>query len=129
VYGHVNTATLRMTFARGGHPSPILLGADGKIQYLEADGSLLGIFPDEAFGETTVQLAPGDRVFIFSDGIEVAFSDDQSMDGQRWRDELYARRNLTTTQLLTDFAEHLDREMGSITPKDDLTMIVLEVQG
>jgi sigma-B regulation protein RsbU (phosphoserine phosphatase) len=128
VYGYVNSATLRMTFARGGHPSPILLNADGKVQSLEADGSLLGIFPDEAFGETTVQLQPGDRVFIFTDGIEVAFSDDQSTDSQRWRDELFDRRKLSTPDLIADFAAHLDKEMGSITPKDDLTMVVLEVK-
>ena len=128
VYGYINSATLRMTFARGGHPSPILFSADGRVQSLEADGSLLGIFPDEAFGETTVQLHPGDRVFIFTDGIEVAFSDDQQMDVQRWRDELLARRHLSTPDLITDFAEHLDRELGSLTPKDDLTMVVMEVK-
>jgi len=128
VYGYVNSATLRMTFARGGHPSPILLGTDGNVQFLEADGSLLGIFPDEAFGETTVQLHPGDRVFVFTDGIEVAFSDDQQMDVQRWRDELLKRRHLSTPDLINDFAQHLDTEMGSITPKDDLTMVVLEVK-
>ncbi len=128
VYGLINATTLRLTFARGGHPSPILLGADGKVQSLEADGSLLGIFPDETFGETTVQLQPGDRVFIFTDGIEVAFSDDQTMDVQRWRDELYSRRHLSTQDLIDDFAEHLDREMGSITPKDDLTIIVMDVK-
>ncbi len=127
VYGLINTTTLRLTFARGGHPSPILLGADGKVQSLEADGSLLGIFPNEIFGEITVQLQPGDRVFIFTDGIEVAFCDDQTMDVQRWRDELLRRQHLATPDLINDFAAHLDREMGSDTPKDDLTMIVMEV--
>ena len=127
VYGLINTSTLRLTFARGGHPAPILLGADGKVQPLEADGSLLGIFPDESFGETTVQLQAGDRLFIFTDGIEVAFTDDQSSDAERWRNELFDRRHLSTPDLLNDFAAHLDREMGSITPKDDLTMIVMEV--
>ncbi len=128
VYGLINTTTLRLTFARGGHPSPILLSADGKVQPLEADGSLLGIFPDEIFGETTVQLQPGDRLFIYSDGIEVAFSDDQCNDLQRWREELFNRRHLSTTELLADFTTHLDNELGSLTPKDDLTMIVMEVK-
>jgi serine phosphatase RsbU (regulator of sigma subunit) len=75
-----------------------------------------------------VQLKPGDRVFIFTDGIEVAFSDDQTMDVQRWRDELFQRRHMATPELINDFAEHLDREMGSLTPKDDLTMVVMEVK-
>ncbi len=98
------------------------------MQSLEADGSLLGIFPDETFAETTVQLRRGDRVFIYTDGIEVAFADDQSNDLQRWREELFARRHLSTKDLISEFAAHLDRETGSIAPKDDLTMVVLEVK-
>jgi hypothetical protein len=50
------------------------------------------------------------------------------MDTQRWRDELFARRHLSTEELLTDFAEHIDRESGSLMPKDDLTMIVMEIR-
>jgi serine phosphatase RsbU (regulator of sigma subunit) len=127
LYGSIDTHTLRMTFSRGGHPGPILLTSSGTLQPLEAEGSLLGIFPQETFSETTVQLQRGDRVFLFTDGIEVVFTDDQTMDTQRWRDELFARRHLTTEQLLADFAEHVDRESGSLTPKDDLTMIVMEI--
>lgn len=128
LYGLIDTHSLKMTFSRGGHPGPILLTAGGSLQPLEAEGSLLGIFPNETFAETSVQLQPGDRVFLFTDGIEVVFTDDQTMDTQRWRDELFARRHLTTAELLTDFAEHIDKESGSLTPKDDLTMIVMEIR-
>jgi serine phosphatase RsbU (regulator of sigma subunit) len=128
LYGSIDTQTLRLTFARGGHPSPILITGDGRLTALEADGSLLGIFPGEQFAETSVDLKPGDRVFVYSDGIEVAFSGDETTDMTRWRDELYARREMSTEDLITDFAQHLDGEAGSLTPKDDLTMIVVEVK-
>jgi sigma-B regulation protein RsbU (phosphoserine phosphatase) len=128
VYGLINTETLQVSFARGGHPNPLLLRADGALQTLGADGSLLGIFPDEQFSEATATLAPGDRLFIYTDGIEVAFSEDTRVDTQRWREELVLRRGLTTEELLMDFARHIDKEAGSITPKDDLTVIVIEVK-
>jgi sigma-B regulation protein RsbU (phosphoserine phosphatase) len=128
LYGTINVETLQLTFARGGHPHPILLRADGAVQPLESDGGLLGVFPGESFDERTVQLAPGDRLLLFTDGIEVCFSDDVEANKQRWRDELQARRTLPADKLLTEFADLIDRECGSLSPKDDLTIVVLEVR-
>jgi len=128
IYGVVNTQTLEMTFSRGGHPSPLVLRNDGQLASLDVDGSLLGIFPDDLYGEATVQLEPGDRVFIYSDGVEVAFSEDQTLDTQKWQQEIRNRHHLTGEQLVQDFADHLDRESGSLQPKDDLTMIVVEIR-
>jgi len=128
VYGQINIETLEVTYATAGHPNPILLSSDGGLQPLAGEGSLLGIFAGEVFEDCTVQLHPGDRLFLYSDGIEVAFSDDQYTDTLRWRAELYARRGLTTEELLTDFSNHLDSENGSLAPKDDLTMVVVEIE-
>lgn len=127
IYGYINTDTLQVTLARGGHPHPILLGDDGTMRMLEVDGGLLGIFPDEQFAETTATLRAGDRLFIYTDGIEVAFSDQAVVDSQRWRDELLNRRSMSTGSLLQSFSAHLDTESGSLMPKDDLTIIVIEV--
>lgn len=129
IYGVINTQTLQLSFSRGGHPSPILLrGADDTMNNLAGgDGSLLGIFAGEPFADTTVQLQQGDRLFIFTDGIEVAFADEDLKDTQRWREELYNRRTLTTEQLLSEFADHIDKESGSLQPKDDLTIIAVEI--
>ena len=128
IYGVIDTRSLQLTFARGGHPNPIILRGDGGMECLRTDGSLLGIFPDETFAETTVQLAPGDRMVVFTDGIEVAFSDDATADSVRWRDELWMRRSLSTEELLQDFAAHVDKQAGSLSPKDDLTIIVVEIE-
>ena len=129
IYGVIDTDTLRVTFARGGHPNPIILRSDGGMQCLQTDGSLLGIFPDELFAETTVQLTPGDRLFLFTDGVELAFSDDpHNADPAHWREQLWLRRGMSTEHLLGDLNGHLDRVAGSITPKDDLTMIVIDVR-
>ena len=128
LYGIINTTTLTVTFARGGHPNPVLLSREGDVSEPASEGPLLGIFPDEQFTQTSVQLSTGDRLFLYTDGIEVAFADAETMDTQRWREELYARRKLPVEQLLTDFSRHLDEEVGSLAPKDDLTIIVLEVR-
>jgi sigma-B regulation protein RsbU (phosphoserine phosphatase) len=128
IYGTIDTQTLEMSFARGGHPNPVVLRADGSTYGPEADGSLLGIFAEEVFTTATVKLEPGDRVLIFSDGIEVAFSDEAAIDTQQWRKELETRRNLSSEELLLSLANHIDSECGSLAPKDDLTIILAEVK-
>ena len=128
LYGTIDVNTLEVTLARAGHPSPLLLRADGNLEVLDADGPLLGIFADEPFSQKRAVLRTGDRLFLYTDGIEVAFCDDSTTDVQRWRDELLSRASLSTEELLLQFADRLDSESGSLEPKDDLTMVVVEVR-
>ncbi len=128
LYGHINTETLEVTFARAGHPPPVIITAEGGFETLDAEGSLLGVFPDEQFTNGRAILRPGDRLFTFTDGIEVAFGDDGKLDTLQWRQELLSRANLNGEAMLADLARHLDHESGSLTPKDDLTIIVIEAR-
>jgi serine phosphatase RsbU (regulator of sigma subunit) len=128
VYGIIDVNTLEIRLARGGHPSPLRLKRNGEIASLDAEGSLLGIFPNEHFEETTVQLEAGDRLFLFTDGVEVAFSGDRSMDTQQWCGELRARHLLSTEAIIADFAQMLDRTAATAQLKDDLALIVMDVQ-
>jgi serine phosphatase RsbU (regulator of sigma subunit) len=95
---------------------------------MQADGSLLGIFEGETFTQASAKLAPGDRVLIFSDGIEVAFSDDKELDTDRWRREIEQRRHLRSSELIASLASHIESQSGSLSPKDDLTIILMDVE-
>lgn len=128
VYGTINTQTLMCSFARAGHPFPLLMRADGSVLNLQADGGLLGIFPKDVYEDRQIQLRGGDRLFIYTDGIEVAFGDDHALNTQQWRLELERRRDMPAERLLLELSENLDRETGSLAPKDDLSIIVAEVK-
>jgi len=127
IYGMINTETLEASLARGGHPNPVILRADGATEFVPADGSLLGIFEAETFPTTNFKLNTGDRLLVFSDGIEVAFSDNANIDTERWRRELEDRRKLSSRDLIASLEFHIDNQSGSLSPKDDLTIIIAEV--
>jgi sigma-B regulation protein RsbU (phosphoserine phosphatase) len=128
LYGIINTKTLKVRFSRGGHPSPAVLRKDGAIEFPDASGALLGIFPDEVFSVTEIQMSLGDRLFIYSDGVEVAFCGSNILETHLWQDELLRRRHLPTEQLLQEMSEELDRQTGSLQPRDDLTIIAMDVR-
>jgi phosphoserine phosphatase RsbU/P len=128
LYGYVNTRTMKLTFARGGHPNPVLLTRGGEMKMLEADGSLLGIFRNEQFAASSVELSPGDRVFIYTDGIELAFSDGVVADSMEWRSELQKRAGESTESILREVGTHIDRLATMPQRKaDDVAVIVVEV--
>jgi len=128
IYGFINTQTLEVTFSRGGHPNPMVMTHAGELRTVTSDGSLLGIFPGEQFSQTTFQLLPGERFFIYSDGVEVAFNETDALETARWRKEIQQRWNLPTQQILREIAEHIDRFwLDPVQKKDDLTLIVLDV--
>src|SRR5688500_18173447 len=127
LYGVIDTVSLEVTLARAGHPAPVVIRAGGEmIEPLQPDGGLLGVFPGEQYQSATTRLAPGDRLLVYTDGIEVAFGG-ASVDTDRWRHELRARATLTSEQLLADLCRHLDGQSGSLAPKDDVTAVLVDV--
>jgi serine phosphatase RsbU (regulator of sigma subunit) len=128
LYGVIDVATCEVTLARAGHPAPMVMraGAVGSIEPVQPDGGLLGVFPEEVYTPATVRLSAGDRLLVYTDGIEIAFGG-ENLDTDRWRRELSARSHLNAEGLLHDFARQLDASTGSLAPKDDVTAIVLEI--
>ena len=127
LYGMIDTQSLLCTFARAGHPGPLLLSASGELRTLEADGGLLGIFPDDSYSETTVQLHPGDRLVVFTDGVEVLLADSGSSDANAWHSQLMTRKSLGTCELLRELGAKIDGSAGSLRPADDLTILIAGV--
>jgi phosphoserine phosphatase RsbU/P len=128
LYGTVNIETRQVTFARAGHPLPMVLRADGSIQSLDCEGGLLGVFPNETFEQVTVTLEIGDRLLLVTDGVEVAFGPDIASSQQRWYDELQARRSLPAEQFLHEFGNLIDEATAEFPLRDDLTMLIVEIQ-
>jgi serine phosphatase RsbU (regulator of sigma subunit) len=55
-------------FARAAHPHPLYVPREGAIEYWHAPGTLLGVFEAD-FPTQKVQLQPGDKLLLFSDGV------------------------------------------------------------
>lgn len=134
-YGVLDLRNMELTMARAGHPFPMLLrGEDEHVETLEPEGGLLGVFEDEVYEETTVQLKPGDRLLIYSDGFECAFPDEEVCENGKRRvaNENYAKEfldlgNGDPAAAIQRLEDKLDEQAGSLNQKDDLTVLCLAV--
>ena len=69
------TRASQVVISCGGHPPPMVRRADGRVEQLEAHGRLLGYFPTVEAGELQMELAPGDTLIAFTDGVIERHSD------------------------------------------------------
>ncbi len=128
-YGLLNHRTLMLQYARGGHPYPILITADGIVSDLKALGSLLGIFKGEEFPTIETQLHPGDKLLLYTDGLELVFqsSDAESLDTRAYHRVLKQLADRPVQHMMMHIESELDRESGSLDPHDDVTIVGLEI--
>jgi len=129
-YGLLNHRTMRLQFARGGHPYPVLMSRDGTAQELQSVGGLLGIIEDEEFELGEVQLRPGDRLAVYSDGLECSLPQLADAGSAGIFAPLQQFQSLgegSVENLLESLEGRLNGHSGSLSPQDDLTVLALEV--
>jgi len=127
-YALLNVETLQMRIASGGHPPPILIDKHGDSKELDVSGSLLGVFPDQQYDTTTVQLNPDDKLLMFSDGVEVAFVNEGPEQPLRFRQEFGNLSEYDVQTMCDKLVEIINREEGSLHPKDDVTIVGLDLK-
>ncbi len=127
-YCLLNTRTRQMTFARAGHPYPILLRAGQPPEQLQTRGSLLGIFETAEFVQQSVQLEPGDKLLLYSDGAEPLIGCLHDKTGFQYTEEFLALQDAPITEIIDRLTELAGGQKVAPAEVDDLTIIGLQVQ-
>ncbi|MEV4282418.1 PP2C family protein-serine/threonine phosphatase [Actinoplanes xinjiangensis] len=63
---------VRLDLASGGHPAPLVLRTDGRVEEVPTSGTLIGVLPRTVVRPATVELAPGELCLLYSDGLTEA---------------------------------------------------------
>jgi sigma-B regulation protein RsbU (phosphoserine phosphatase) len=126
-YCLLNTETMQLTYARAGHPYPILIKPGQKLRQLEIRGSLLGVFAKAEYMQETVQLESGDKLLLYSDGAEpfIGYFDDKS--GFCFKDEFCKITSLPIPEMMSKLNNMAKNRSFDIIEVDDVTIVSLEV--
>lgn len=128
-YGLINMQTLQMTYCRAGHPYAILKRKGEDPIQLQSQGGLLGIFPSTQFEQETVQLQSGDKVVIYSDGLDevIGQNGDCSDDGFIFDGEFLNALDLPVKDMMEKIKQLARNTNQKFPDKDDRTAIALEI--
>ncbi|MDY6848657.1 MAG: SpoIIE family protein phosphatase [Thermodesulfobacteriota bacterium] len=126
----IDIETGRVRYCNAGHPPPVLLKADGSLETLDEGGGLIGIEGLGSFNEGEISMQPGDRLYLYSDGITEHSNSRLELFGEqrffRKVQEL-KKRDLDSVCEKTIEALHA---FGRAQPiKDDITLLGIEYRG
>jgi len=125
--GVLDPPTGNVEYVNAGHNPPYLLTPDCGIEEIAATGTPIGMLESAPFTCGHLTIAPGEMLFLFSDGIPEA----QNVDGDfyeehRLRDVLCHKRDNSAEEIVASVRTDLDRFVGDASPTDDITMLLLK---
>jgi serine phosphatase RsbU (regulator of sigma subunit) len=126
--GDAPDAPLRITLSLAGHHCPLVLRADGKVEEVGTLGTALALFDDPELHDAEVELAPGEVLSVFTDGLVEARRDRDQFGSERVAELLHAHRDLAADGLAATVLDAV-RAFHGEELVDDLAMLVIRYVG
>ena len=124
-------ATGKGIATNAGHENPLIKRADGQFELIRNRHSpALGVMDSLKFRTVEYQLYPGDRLFVYTDGVPEATDADNQMFGtERMLESLNRRKDMPLADILYGLKKDIDRFVGEAPQFDDVTMLCMDYFG
>jgi PAS domain S-box-containing protein len=127
-YGILEAETHKLWYASAGHFGPVYVCAGGRPRILEAAGIPVGFFPTSRYEEQVLELEPGDRLYLSTDGIiEAENEDGQEFGAGRLLETIDANRDLSLSEQLTAIIACAEKWCAESAFADDVSLLALEI--
>lgn len=132
IYVFVDRQALQLRYAGAGHPPLLLRRPDGSLQTLLKNGLPLGRFPAARYSDASLELQPGDRLLLYTDGIPEAQNKASEFFGaERLNGFLQSNGHGSPAEFADAFLQHLTAWSGRRAGEsfdDDTTLVVLDIR-
>ena len=127
LYAVYDPSAKQLTYANGGHNSPLVIHADGTSTLLPLTGGIaLGIASDLSYEQNTVNLSPGDTVIFYTDGVTEAMNSEDEEFGLGPLTEFFRENPPRDPEETTEAVfEAINAFSGGTSQSDDITCLVL----
>lgn len=114
-------------YSAAGHPPPLVIRRSGAVERLEAGGPVIGMGFGLTFDEGNCELAPGDRIVFYTDGVV----EDLDADGERFGEErlvqhFVSQSQLPLAELCWNLGALLRHRRGDAPAADDIALLAFE---
>ena len=129
--GILETSTGKLTAANAGHEYPALMRAGGRFElFRDKHGFVVGGMRNIRFSQYELQLNPGDRLFVYTDGVPEATNADKELFGtDRMLTALNEVKDAPPEDVLKGVRQSVDAFVKDAEQFDDLTMLCLTYKG
>ena len=129
--GILEISTGKLTYANGGHEYPAIKHGNNGFKLLKGRHDLVvGGLDGIEYKESTIDLFPGDKIFLYTDGVPEATDINNGLYGTaRMVEALNEDPNASPKQLLANIRQSVDDYVGFAEQFDDLTMLCFEYKG
>ena len=126
-YGIYDLLTGHITFTNAGHNPPYILKANGSVEALQAPCNLvLGAVPGIPFTCNTLELEPGDTLFMYTDGVTEAENKNHDQFGESRLEEALAECKGADSKHIVDTVNAKVKEfINGAAQSDDITQLVI----
>jgi sigma-B regulation protein RsbU (phosphoserine phosphatase) len=118
---------IELRYTNAGHNAPIVSHRDGTHDRLLEGGGILGVFPVQEYSAGAYELASGDRVLLFTDGVTEAHVPEGEEFGERRLLELLEKNREASAEELQKIVLQAAGEFCGGHWHDDATLIVIAV--
>ncbi len=126
VYGVLDVQTGEFRYVSAGHPGLVHVPAGGAGRIVEIRSFPIGL-ANGPYAECKLDLTPGDRIYLYSDGIPEAMDvDNRVFGGQRLLGSLEQARGEPLDRAVESLIEELGRWTGAAGLRDDVSLVAVE---
>ncbi len=128
-YGVLDERSGTLIYANAGHPPPLLLRGDGKLEDLEVTGIALGAIGGVKYQERQIDILPGDIMVLYTDGVNEAINSREEQYGlDRLCKAVRRSRHLSASGIMENILQDISLFAGGQAQFDDITMIVVKAK-
>jgi phosphoserine phosphatase RsbU/P len=118
----------RLRYVNAGHVPPVIVRADGRHEWLETGGMVVGLLPDARYESGSVELGTGDLLVACTDGITEAMNSAGDEYGRpRLAGSVTECREQSPQEILRCILEEVDAHSRGGAHEDDRILMVLKV--
>ncbi|MBU0982619.1 MAG: SpoIIE family protein phosphatase [candidate division Zixibacteria bacterium] len=127
-FGIYNSTSATYSYINAGHLPPLIVRGDGTIEKPATADLIFGVMPGAPFHTLTVELRPGDRMYLYTDGVTEANNPAGDMFGDdRWDELARSCRTLSATESCKAVQTAIREFRGAAAQSDDVTVLLLEI--
>ena len=120
VYAIADLSNGLVKLVQAGHPYPLLLKHTGEMEFVGEGGAPVGLLPDIEFQQFEVQMSPGDRLLLYSDGLTECRLEDGDMLEEEGLFQMIQSMDMSgSREFLDDLFWRLTQRMGNKKSMDD----------